>query len=231
MIVEPMVQAAAGMLVMPKGYMQRIRRLCTKYKVLLICDEVAAGFGRTGRMFASEHEAILPDLLCLAKGLTGGYLPVAATLTTKKIFKAFLGRYESKKTFFHGHTYTGNPLGCAAALANLEIFRKEKTIRNLEPKIRHLKNELRKFKELPLVGDIRQIGMMVGIELVKNKFTKEEFPYKKRIGHKVILEARRNGLIIRPLGDIIILMPPLSATIAELSKICAITRASILSIL
>ncbi|NQU18104.1 MAG: adenosylmethionine--8-amino-7-oxononanoate transaminase, partial [Candidatus Saganbacteria bacterium] len=220
MIIEPLVQGAAGMLLQPKGFLKAVRKLCTKYNVLLICDEVATGFGRTGRMFACEHENISPDILCLAKGLTGGYLPVAATLTTDKIYKAFLGKHEEMKTFFHGHTYTGNPLGCAAALANLEIFRKEKTIKKLQPKIKLLKKGLKRFKDIPIVKEVRQLGMMVGIEL-------QGFSYKDRIGHKVILEARKRGLIIRPLGDVIVLMPPLSVSMSELAKILKITYDSI----
>lgn len=219
-IVEPLIQGAAGMLLQPKGFSKAVRKLCTKYNVLLICDEVATGFGRTGKMFACEHEGISPDIMCLAKGLTGGYLPVAATLTTDKIYKAFLGKHESMKTFFHGHTYTGNPLGCAAALANLEIFKKEKTIQKLQPKIKFLKKELQKFYNIPIVKEIRQCGMMIGIEL-------QGFEYKDRIGHKVILEARKRGLIIRPLGDVIVLMPPLSVSMEELTKILKITYKAI----
>ena len=219
MIVEPMVQAAAGMLTMPKGYLNAVERLCRKYDILLICDEVATGFGRTGKMFACEHEGIRPDIMCVAKGITGGYLPLAATLTTKKIFDAFLGKPEENKTFFHGHTYTGNPLGCAAAIANLDIFRKEKTINRLQSKIKYLKNELKRFENLPCVGDIRQIGFMVGIELVQDKETKQEFPSVSRIGHKVILEARKKGVILRPLGNVIVLMPPLSITIKQLKEL------------
>ncbi len=215
-IIEPLVQGAAGMLIMPKGYLKAIRKLCDKYNILLICDEVATGFGRTGKMFACEHEKVAPDILCLAKGITGGYLPLAATLTTEAIYKAFKGPYASKKTFFHGHTYTANPLACAAAIASIDLFKKEKVIKNLQPKIKFLKEKLEKFKELDFVGDIRQCGIMVGIELVKNKKTKEPFPYEQRIGHKVILEARKKGVILRPLGDVIVLMPPLSITKKEI---------------
>jgi len=229
MIVEPMVQAAAGMLVMPKGYLKTVRRLCTKYNILLICDEVATGFGRTGKMFACEREGISPDIMCVAKGLTGGYLPVAATLTTNEIYNAFLGKHEEKRTFYHGHTYTGNPLGCAAALASLKIFKKDGVITKTRTLINYLQKKLIKFRNLKHVGDIRQCGMMVGIELVKDKNTKEEFPSSARIGHKIILEARRRGVILRPLGDVIILMPPLSITIKELKTLLEVTFASILS--
>lgn len=227
MIVEPMVQAAAGMLTMPKGYLKAVRKLCAKYNILMICDEVATGLGRTGKMFACEIEGISPDIMCVAKGLTGGYLPVAATITTDEIYNAFLGKHEDKKTFFHGHTYTGNPLGCAAALAALKLFKKEKLLKNVDRNIAYLKKELAHFYELSHVGDIRQCGTMVGIELVKDKKTQEEFPYEERMGHKVILEARKRGVILRPLGDVIILMPPLSISIPELEKLLAVTYDSI----
>jgi adenosylmethionine-8-amino-7-oxononanoate aminotransferase len=227
MIIEPMVQGAAGMLTMPGGYLTAVRTLCAKYNILLICDEVATGFGRTGRMFACEHEGVSPDILCLAKGITGGYLPLAATLTTGKIFKAFLGRYEDKKTFFHGHTYTGNPLACAAALANLEVFRRERTVEKMQKKIKLLAAQLKQFKSLSHAGEIRQLGFMAGIELVKDAKTRESFPYAARVGHQVIMEAGKRGAILRPLGDVIVLMPPLSISTAELKKLLRITYQSI----
>jgi len=220
MIVEPMVQAAAGMIIMPKGYLKAIRRLCTKYKILMICDEVATGFGRTGKMFACEIEKVNPDIMCVAKTITGGYLPIAATLTTNKIFNAFLGKYEENKTFFHGHTYTGNPLGCAVALANLKIYKKEQTIKKIQPRIKLLKKRLKSFYGLPNVGDIRQIGFMVAIELIGYK-------QKDRIGHKVILKARKKGAILRPLGNMIILLPPFSISKKELNRLLDITYDSI----
>ncbi|HVN67910.1 MAG TPA: aminotransferase class III-fold pyridoxal phosphate-dependent enzyme, partial [Candidatus Sulfotelmatobacter sp.] len=220
LIVEPLVQAAAGMLLMPKGYLKAVRRLCSKYGVLLICDEVATGFGRTGKMFACEHENVSSDIMCVAKGLTGGYLPVAATLTTEKVYKAFLARPEENKTFFHGHTFTGNPLGCAAALASLKLFKTEGLLSNVQKNIRLLENELPEFYKLTHVGEIRQCGTMVGIELVG-------FPAKLRMGHRVILEARKRGAILRPLGDVIVLMPPLSINEKELKQLLEITYASI----
>ena len=227
MIVEPLVQAAAGMLVYPKGYLKGIRKLCTKYNILMIVDEVAMGFGRTGKMFACEHEDIRPDLMVIAKGLTGGYLPVAATLATDRIFNAFLGRHDSKKTFYHGHTYTGNPLGCAAAIASIDTFKNEKTIQALQPKIRLLETELKKFKELKHVGDVRQCGFLAGIELVKDKRTKKEYPMSDKIGINVIMEARKRGLIIRPLSDVIVIMPPLSISKVDLSGMLDIIYHSI----
>ena len=220
MIVEPLIQAAAGMLIMPKGYLKSVEKLCKKYNVLLICDEVATGFGRTVKMFACEHENIRPDIMCLAKGISGGYLPLAATMTTKKIFDAFLGRQDENKTFFHGHTYTGNPMACAAAVASLELFEKEKTILNLQPKIKFLSEQLVRLKKIPSVKEIRQLGFMVGIEL----------DGAGGAGHKVILEARKRGAILRPLGNVIVLMPPLAITLPQLKKLIDITFESISSV-
>jgi adenosylmethionine-8-amino-7-oxononanoate aminotransferase len=227
LVIEPMIQGAAGMITSPKGYLKGIRELTKRYNVLLIADEVATGFGRTGRMFACDHESISPDLLCLAKGITGGYLPLAATLTTEEIFDAFLGDYREKKTFFHGHSYTGNPLACAAAVANLRVMREERILEKLEQKIQFLSNALQKFRTLEHVGDIRQLGMMVGTELVLNKATKEEYPFEDKVGIRVIQEARERGLIIRPLGNVIVLMPPLSMSQDELSEMLSITYDSI----
>ena len=215
------------MLIQPPGYLKGVRELCTRYDILMIADEVAVGFGKTGRMFACEHEGILPDMMALAKGISGGYLPLAATLTTEEIYQGFLGRYEEFKTFFHGHTYTGNPLACAAALANLEIFAAERVVERLQEKIRHLAERLDAFRSLRHVGDIRQVGIMVGIELVAESVTKRPFEPKEKIGHRVILEARRRGLIIRPLGNVIVLMPPLSISTEEIDRLCDITFASI----
>jgi len=227
LVIEPMIQGAAGMITSPQGYLKEIRELTKKYRVLLIADEVATGFGRTGRMFACEHEAISPDILCLAKGITGGYLPLAATLATEEIFNAFLGEYEEKRTFFHGHSYTGNPLACAAAVANLKVMKQERVLEKLHGKIQFLSEALQRYEELQHVGDIRQLGTMVGIELVVDKTTKEEYPFGDKIGIRVIQEARRRGLILRPLGNVIVLMPPLGISLAELSEILSITYHSI----
>lgn len=227
LVIEPLVQAAAGMITAPPGYLARIRRLCTKYHVLLIADEVATGFGRTGRMFACEHDGVTPDLMAISKGLTGGYLPLAATLTTEKIYRAFLGRFDEWKTFFHGHSYTGNPLGCAVALANLAVFRRERTLARLQPKIKALTSLLRPLEELAHVGEIRQRGFMVGVELVLERQSRSPYPLERRMGHRVAMEARRRGLIIRPLGNVIVLMPPLTVTTRELTQMVAIVRESI----
>jgi len=229
LIVEPIVQAAAGIIVWPKGYLKAAAALCKKFNVLLIADEVATGFGRTGKMFACQYENVTPDIMALAKGITGGYLPLAATLTTDEIYNAFLGDYAQKKTFFHGHTYTGNPLAAAAALANIALFEKEEVLKNLRPKIEFLRNGLSKFRELAHVGDIRQKGTMVGIELVRNKKTKEPYGWEEKIGIRVITEAKKRGVILRPLGNVLVLMPPLSITRAELKTLLDVTQESIAS--
>ncbi|MBI4825180.1 MAG: adenosylmethionine--8-amino-7-oxononanoate transaminase [Nitrospirae bacterium] len=227
LIIEPLVQGAGGMVVSPPGYLKGVRRLCTKYNVLMIADEVATGFGRTGKMFACEHENVAPDILCVAKGITGGYLPLAATLTTEKIYKAFLGEYKDLKTFFHGHTYTGNQLASAAAIANIGLFKKEKTLQKMQGKIALLKKELAKITELPHVGEVRQVGFMVGIELVKNKKKKTPFALEDKIGWEVCEKAREQGLIIRPLGNVIVLMPHLSVSKEELMQITGKTAEAI----
>ncbi len=219
-IVEPLVQGAAGMLTHPPGYLRAVRELCDRYGVLLICDEVATGFGRTGTMFACEQEDVSPDLLCLAKGLTGGYLPLAATLATERIYEGFLGAYEEWRTFFHGHTYTGNPLACAAALASLDAFESERTIERLQPKIALLQELLEEVGAMPEVAEIRACGFMVGIDL-------GEHDPALRLGHRVTVEARNRGAIIRPLGDVVILMPPLSISDEELRSLVEITTDSI----
>ncbi|MDI3462632.1 MAG: Adenosylmethionine-8-amino-7-oxononanoate aminotransferase [Nitrospira sp.] len=226
-IIEPLMQAAAGMIPQPAGYLKRIRELCTKYGVLLIADEVATGFGRTGSMFACEHEGVTPDLMAISKGLTGGYMPLAATLTTDEIYQGFLGAYDEFKTFFHGHSFTGNPLGCSVSLANLNIFKNKKTLARLQPKIRMMARLLEPLTGLPNVGDIRQQGFMVGIELVNDKQTKKPYPFEARVGHKVAMEARRRGLLLRPIGSVMILMPPLSTSLPELKRMVAILQASI----
>ena len=220
MVIEPLMQGAAGMWSQPVGYLQALRDLCRRHGIIFIVDEVATGFGRTGKMFACNHADIAPDILCVAKGITGGYLPLAATLTTEEIFAAFLGEYKEFKTFFHGHTYTGNPLGCAVAIANLELFAKEDVVERMQPGVAMLQQRLRdEFSALPHVSDVRQWGFMVGIELAQDAATRQSYPPEKRIGHQVILEARKRSVMIRPLGDVIILMPPLSITDAELSTL------------
>ncbi|HJR76624.1 MAG TPA: adenosylmethionine--8-amino-7-oxononanoate transaminase [Nitrospiraceae bacterium] len=226
-VLEPMVQAAAGMIVAPPGYLTRIRDLCTEHGVLLIADEVATGFGRTGRMFACQHEKVTPDLMAISKGLTGGYMPLAATLTTEDIYRAFLGRYDEWKTFFHGHSYTGNPLGCAVALANVRLFKQARTLTVLKSKIARLARLLKPMQTLEHVGNIRQIGFMVGIELVKDRMTREPYAPSERIGHYVSLEARRQGLLLRPLGHVLVLMPPLTTPLRDLDRMVSILHHAI----
>ncbi len=220
LILEPLVQGAAGIIVHPPGYLREARELCDRYGVLLICDEVATGFGRTGTMFACEQEDVSPDLLCLAKGLTGGYLPLAATLATERIYEGFLGAPEEARTFFHGHTYTGNPLACAAALASLEAFERERTLERLQPKIELLGELLDPVAAMTEVAEVRRRGAMVGIDLGRHDPA-------LRLGHQVSLEARKRGAIVRPLGDVVVLMPPLSISEAELRHLVEIVAASI----
>jgi adenosylmethionine---8-amino-7-oxononanoate aminotransferase len=219
-VLEPLVQGAAGMLTHPPGYLRAVRRLCDRHGVLLICDEVATGFGRTGTMFACEQEGVSPDLLCVAKGLTGGYMPLAATLATERIYEAFLGAHSDYKTFFHGHTYTGNPLACAAALASLAVFDRERTLVRVQPKIRLLSHWLAQVERMPEVREVRQCGLMVGIDL-------GEHDPELRLGHRVVLEARRRGVIVRPLGDVIVLMPPLSISKQDLRRLVEVVGQSI----
>ncbi len=220
MVLEPLMQAAAGMIVHPKGYLRGVRELTRRYDVLLIADEVAVGVGRTGRMFACEQEGVTPDLLCLAKGLTGGYLPLAATLATDAIWQAFLGTYAESKSFFHGHTYGGNPLGAAVALASLDVFDEEKTLEALPAKIARLREHLERIGRLPAVGDCRQCGLVAGIELVRDRQTKEPYPWAERRGWQVCDAARRQGVLLRPLGNVVVIFPPLAITLEDLDRIC-----------
>lgn len=228
LIIEPEVQGAGGMITFPETYLKGVRELCDKYNVLMIADEVATGFGRTGKMFACEHEKIVPDLLCLSKGITNGYLPLAATLTTEDIFNAFLGEYSELKTFFHGHSYTGNPLACSAAVACIDLFDKDETLKNLQPKISFLQKRLGDFIRLQHVGEVRNKGFMSGIELVKNKDTKEPYPLETKIGWKVIHKAREMGVIIRPLGNVIVVMPPLCISEENLIQLLNVIEKSII---
>jgi adenosylmethionine-8-amino-7-oxononanoate transaminase len=219
LVMEPLMQGAAGMIDQPSGFITEARRLATKYGVLLIFDEVATGFGRTGRMFASHHEGVTPDLMVLAKGLTGGYLPLAATLATEEVYSAFLGEYGEFKAFFHGHTYTANPLACRAALACLEIFEREQTLARLHPKIARLGECLGTVAGLDHVGDVRQVGFMAGIEIVRDKQTKEPYPLELKAGIRVCRRALDKGIWMRPLGNVIVLMPPLAIDETTLTRL------------
>ncbi len=222
MIVEPLVQGAAGMRMYPPLYLSKLRALCDEYDILLIDDEVAMAFGRTGKYFAFEHANIKPDIFCVAKGITAGYIPLAATITTDKIYNAFYDDFSTLKTFYHGHSFTGNPVACAVAVENLKIMEEEKIIDSLQPKIEKLKQCLKKFKELQHVGDVRQTGMIGAVEMVRNKSTKEPYDFVERIGHKVFKEALKNGALLRPIGNVIYFMPPLIIKEEEIEKLTKI---------
>jgi adenosylmethionine-8-amino-7-oxononanoate aminotransferase len=227
LVVEPLMQGAAGMWNHPVEYLQSLHRLSRENRVLFIADEVAVGFGRTGRMFACEHAGVTPDLMCLGKGISGGVLPLAATLTTQETFDAFLGTYEERKAFFHGHTYTGNPVACAAALASLDVFADDQVISRIQPLIQLLSELLQTLRRQPHVADVRQWGLMAGIELAQDVSTRRSYPPAQRTGKRVILEARKRGIILRPLGDVIVLMPPLSSTEEEIRRLVEVVAASI----
>ncbi len=230
LIIEPLIQAAGGMITSPPGYLKGLGELCKKYDILMIADEVATGFGRTGKMFACEHEDVVPDIMCLSKGITGGYMPLAVTLATDEIYNAFLGEFEDLKTFFHGHSYTGNPLACAAAIACLDLFEKEGILKGLGEKINILEKWLKEALNLEHVGDVRNAGMMGGVELVRDKKTKEPYDWKEKIGWKVAYHARDNGVIIRPLGNVIVIMPPLSISDQNLGQLLKIIKDAIVAV-
>lgn len=223
-VIEPLIQGAAGMKLWPRGLLREVAWLCDEHGAKLIVDEVMTGFGRTGTMFACQQEGITPDFLCLAKGLTGGYLPLAATLTTDEIFTAFLGHYEERKTFFHGHSFTGNPLGCAAALASLAIFEEEDTLAKLQPKIALLRDELQAFCKLKPVVEARQCGFIGAVEV-------GPYPWEAKVGIRVCQRARELGVLTRPIGNVIVIMPPLCVTEDELRKICEVLRQAVKEVL
>ncbi|RJR10506.1 adenosylmethionine--8-amino-7-oxononanoate transaminase [Candidatus Parcubacteria bacterium] len=229
-IIEPIVQAAGGMIVWPEGYLKGIRELCNKYNVLLIADEVATGFGRTGKMFACEHENVFPDIMCLSKGITNGYMPLAVTLSTDEIYNAFIGEFKEMKTFFHGHSYTGNPLACAAAIASIDLFEKEEILKNMQPKIALLEERLKDIADLPNVGNVRNKGLIAGIELVKDKLLKKPYPWEEKMGWKVAYKAREEGVLIRPLGNVIVIMPPLSMSIENLNCLMDVIKRAIIAV-
>jgi adenosylmethionine-8-amino-7-oxononanoate aminotransferase len=226
-VTEPLMQAPGGMLRLPDGWLRRVRDLCDQHGTLLVTDEVATGFGRTGRMFACEHEGVTPDLMGVAKGMTAGFLPLAATLATERIFEGFLGSVGAGRQLFHGHSYTGNALGCAAALANLEVFEREKVLDRVVRSSARLAVRLGAAAELPAVGEIRQRGLMVGIELVRDRATRAPFDPADRIGHLVCMAIRKRGIILRPLGDVVVVMPPLSISEPEIDQLAAALTDSI----
>jgi adenosylmethionine-8-amino-7-oxononanoate transaminase len=226
-VIEPLIRGAAGMKLWPRGLLKELRAFCTENGALLVVDEVMTGFGRTGKMFACEHEGVTPDLMAVAKGLTGGYLPLAATLMTEEIFAAFLGDYSEFKTFFHGHSYTGNQLGCAAALANLQVFEEERTLEKLQPMCERLRAGLEALRTLPHVGDVRHLGMVGAVELFKDVTTKEPFPLTDKMGMKVCAEMRQRGVLTRPIGNTIVLMPPYCISVAQLDRVLSVLAESI----
>ena len=204
----------------PPGFLRQVRQLCTEFDIPLIADEVAVGFGRTGTLFACEHESVNPDFLCLAKGISGGYLPIAATLTTERIYAAFLGHPSEGRTFFHGHTYTGNALGCAAGLASLQLFEENRVLENVQVTSMQIARRLTVLQDHPHVGEVRQKGIMIGIELVRDRDGLIPYDAKLRLGHQVTLAARRRGVILRPLGDVVVLMPAPAMPVELVDRLC-----------
>jgi adenosylmethionine-8-amino-7-oxononanoate aminotransferase len=227
LIIEPLIQCAGGMIVFPPGYLSGVQSLCRRYGVLLIADEVATGFGRTGRMFACEHEEVVPDIICLSKGITGGYLPLAATIATEEVYRAFLGEFGELKTFFHGHSYTGNPLAAACALACLDVFEKEETLKHLEPRIADLEAWLARISAHPHVGEARSVGLMARVELVRDKESREPYPWEEKMGWRAARVAMDEGVFIRPLGNVLVIMPPLAIGREHLARMCSVLEGAI----
>lgn len=227
LVIEPLLQGAGGMLVQPDGFLRQVRELCDRYDVLLIADEVATGFGRTGAMFACSREQVVPDIMAISKGIAAGYLPLAATVTTEKVYQAFLGEYQELKTFFHGHTFTGNPLACAVALKSLDLFEQNDLLGTLAGRITQLTNRLAQFSSLTHVGDVRQCGLAAGIELVQNRSDRQPYPWEERVAIRVCLEARKLGVFSRPLGNTIVIFPPLVISEQELDLLLNVLYSAI----
>jgi adenosylmethionine-8-amino-7-oxononanoate aminotransferase len=227
LVIEPLIQGAGGMIVQPPGFLIRVRELCDRYDILMITDEVATGFGRTGKMFACQHEDVVPDIMAISKGIAAGYLPLAATVTGDKVYSAFLGAYSELKTFFHGHTFTGNPLACAVALKSLQLFEQDHLLSELQPKIAQLRLRLDDFALLPHVGDIRHCGLAAGVELVADKQNGTPYPWEERVGIKVCLEARKRGVFSRPLGNTVVIFPPLVISHSEMDLLMNVLYESI----
>jgi adenosylmethionine-8-amino-7-oxononanoate aminotransferase len=230
-LIEPLIQGASGLRPAPQGFLKHLRDLCDRHELLLVVDEVATGFGRTGTMFACEQEEVIPDLMAMAKGISGGYLPLAATAVSENIFESFISREDRFRTFFHGHTYTGNPLACSAAIASLDIFESEKVILSLKPKMESLQRGLAEFKKHPNVGDVRQVGMMCAIELVEDKERKSSFDPSRKIGASLCRETRNHGVILRPLSDVLVIMPPFCIDSDQIDRIFYAIEKSIAKIL
>lgn len=228
MIVEPLLQGSAGMRIYPAIYLRKLRALCNKYHVILIADEIATGFGRTGKMFAFEHAGVSPDIMCLSKGLTGGYMPMAITITTDEIYNAFYADYNEGKAFMHSHTYSGNPLGCTAALAVQKILKEDQILEKAAVRAKYLHNKLNEvLLDHPHIGEIRHIGLVNAMELVIDKTTKEEYDAKLRMGYQIYKSALRKGLILRPLGNVLYFNPPLIINEEEIDKAVSICVESI----
>ncbi|MFM7107585.1 MAG: adenosylmethionine--8-amino-7-oxononanoate transaminase [Planctomycetaceae bacterium] len=227
LVMEPLCQAAAGIWVHPRGFLRGVADLCRRHDVLLVLDEVATGFGRTGTLFACEQEDVAPDFLCLAKGLTAGYLPMAATLTTERVWDAFLGPHGDRRTFFHGHTYGGNPLAAAVGLESLNVFRDDSVLESLPPKIARLRGHLDRLAALDHVGAVRQCGLMAGIELAADKAAGTAYPWEEKRGMRACRAARDHGALLRPLGDVVVIMPPLCVTLDEIDALAAAAEAGI----
>lgn len=227
LVMEPLCQAAAGIWVHPRGFLRGVAELCRRHDVLLVLDEVATGFGRTGTLFACEQEGVAPDFLCLAKGLTAGYLPMAATLTTGRVWDAFLGPHGDRRTFFHGHTYGGNPLAAAVGLASLDVFRDERVLESLPPKIARLRAHVERIAALDHVGAVRQCGLMAGIDLVADKATGAAYPWEEKRGMRACRAARDHGALLRPLGDVVVIMPPLCVSLDEIDRLAAAAESGI----
>lgn len=224
-IIEPMIQGAAGMKMYSPNYLKKLRKLCDEYDINLIADEIAVGFGRTGKMFACEHAGISPDIMTVSKGLTAGYMPMSLVLTTDKIYDAFYDDYETMKAFLHSHSYSGNPLGCAVAVETLKIFEEENILDTIDKKSKYLKEKIEStLLDIEYVGDYRQLGMIGAIELVKNKETKEAFPWQDRIGYKIYQLALKKGVLLRPLGNVIYFMPPYIITKEEIDIVVDTAR-------
>jgi adenosylmethionine---8-amino-7-oxononanoate aminotransferase len=233
MVVEPLIQGAAGMIAQPRGWLKRVSKIVRQAGTLLIADEVLTGFGRTGgdSLFACHQEEVQPDLMALAKGMTGGYLPMAATLVTQPIFKAFLGEYSEFKTFFHGHSYTANQLASAASLASLDLLESTMSMRRRAELERAMRENLETLWELPQVGDVRQVGLIAGVELVKDWRRREPFPLEARAGMRVCEAMARRGVLTRPIGNVIVIMPPYCTTTAQIEEIVSVLKSSIIQVL
>jgi len=219
-IIEPLIQAAGGMILHPPGLLRQLRALADRHALLLICDEVFTGFGRTGQMFACQHEGVTPDLLCLSKGLTAGYMPLGATLTTQRVFQAFYADPRAGKTFFHGHTFTGHPLACAVALASLDLFEKNRLLEHVQRLADLMAQWLAPARALPHIGDVRCLGLVAAIEIVQDKATGQSFPYHWRLGGAVCTGLRQQGIMLRPLADNIVICPPLAIREKNLCALC-----------